>query len=102
MLGAYRLRISLGFPWWFLGGLPLGLTIASELDSRRWERITLRAASFDVAMVGKVENIGCTVSKDHGCYLDRYISIYIRWFIGSEMVLWWFHDGFGTGYFLLW
>ena len=64
MLGAYRRRISLGFPWWFLGGLPLGLTIASELDSRRWwERITLGAVSFDVAMVGKVKNIGCTVKR---------------------------------------
>ena len=80
----------------------MGLTIASELDSRRWERITLRAVSFDVAMVGKEENIGCTVSKDHGCYLYRYISINIRWFIGSEMVLGWFRDGSSTGYFLLW
>ena len=54
MLGAYRRRISLGFPWWFLGGLPLVVTIASELDSRRWGRIMLGAVSLDVAMVGKL------------------------------------------------
>ena len=60
---AHIIRVPLVVPWWFLGGLPLGLTIASELDSRRWERITLRAVSFDVAMVGKVKNIGCTVKR---------------------------------------